>query len=287
MLQGEPSLRHAAGSREQHRSFTRGQVLLALALVGSVLALVCARYDLALSLALVDTSAPWARFAERYGELPGFFALAAAFLATFLRATTSSGTRLQRGLLCLAAAAAMTVALGVADYRLRGDVPGAPPSLAALALTFTLLQLWPARRGRAWAERVEVRRASRTTLWLALGSALFVHPLKLLWGRVRFRDLDAAHAAFSAWYLPQGPTGHASFPSGHTAMAWMLLPGVLLFAQGTRARLVSALLVFGWGSFVALGRVVIGAHYASDVLFATLFALAVVLWAASAAPASA
>jgi membrane-associated phospholipid phosphatase len=254
---------------------TRRAALLALGVVGTVLAVVCARHDLALSLALVDPGARWAGFAERYGELPGFWAVAAAFSLTFLRAAPGSRQRL----VCwLAATVTLTLALGTSYLRLLGETP-TPPALAlTAALSFALFGLCSrAMMGRAWTLHDGARRASRATVWLALASLLFVHPLKLLWGRVRFRDLDAAHAAFSDWYSPQGFTGHASFPSGHAAMAWMLLPCVLLAARGTRARLMLTLLVVAWGTFVALGRVVIGAHYASDVLWSTLFALAVVL----------
>lgn len=256
---------------------TRRAALLALGVVGSALALLCARYDLALSLALVEPDAAWARFAERYGELPGYWAAAAAFVVPFLRATPGSRQRLVRW---LAATVALTLALGVSYLKGLGSTP-TPVALALVAaLTFALLGLCSRRMmGRAWTLHDGVRRASRATVWLALASLLFVHPLKLLWGRVRFRDLDAAHLGFSDWYSPQGFTGHASFPSGHTAMAWLLLPCVLLAARGTPARLVLTLLVVAWGTFVALGRIVIGAHYASDVLWSTLFALAVVLCA--------
>jgi membrane-associated phospholipid phosphatase len=248
--------------------------VLALGVAGTALALLCVRYDLVLSIALANPGAAWARFAERYGELPGFWAVAAAFTVPFLRATRGSKRRLGAR---LAATLTFTLAFGVSHLRLVGASPS--PLLLALtaSLTFATLGLVHGRLGRAWTERVAVRRASRVTVWLALASLLFVQPVKLLWGRVRFRDLDAAHAAFSDWYSPQGLTGHASFPSGHTVMAWLLLPCVLLAARGTLARLVLTLLVVGWGVFVALGRVVIGAHYASDVLLSTLFALAVVL----------
>lgn len=253
---------------------TRRAALLTLAIVGSGLALLCARYDLTVSIALADPSATWARFAERYGELPGFWAAAAAFSVPFLRATPGSARHLATW---LAAALTFTLALGVSQLRLLGSSP-APLALALVAsLTFVLFGLVHGRVGRAWTEHVGVRRASRATVWLSFASLLFVHPVKLLWGRVRFRDLDTTHAAFSAWYSPQGPTGHGSLPSGHTAMAWLLLPCVLLLARGTIARLVLTLLVVAWGAFVGLGRVVIGAHYASDVLLSTLFALLIVL----------
>jgi membrane-associated phospholipid phosphatase len=251
-----------------------------MAVVGSALAVLCAHYDLALSLAWVDPQAAWAQFVDRYGELPGFYVIAAAFLATFLRANSESvRARIARAGLCLASALALTVALAVSYYRGIGAIPPTASIVATLTLVVVLFAFAHGRVGRTWTELAGVRRAASTTLWLALASTLFVHPLKLVWGRVRFRDLDAAHLAFSEWYLPQGLTGHSSFPSGHTAMAWMLLPCVLLFARGTSARRITSLVVVSWGCFVALGRVVIGAHYSSDVVVATLFAFCVVAWA--------
>ena len=75
---------------------------------------------------------------------------------------------------------------------------------------------------------------------------------------------------FTPWFQPRGITGNYSFPSGHTAMGWMLLPILFLIAD---TKTWKNKLVFGsvllWGVIVGLSRIVIGAHYASDVLFST------------------
>ena len=42
-------------------------------------------------------------------------------------------------------------------------------------------------------------------------------------------------------------------------------------------RIIGAVLIIGWGIFVGLSRIVIGAHYASDVLFSTSIAMVVTL----------
>jgi membrane-associated phospholipid phosphatase len=103
-----------------------------------------------------------------------------------------------------------------------------------------------------------------------LNDLLFVQITKTLWGRVRFRDLDALQANFTPWYLPQGITGHRSFPSGHAAMGWMLLPLLLLaLDRGRGVQVATGVLVVTWGVLVAVSRVVVGAHYASDVLFSS------------------
>jgi membrane-associated phospholipid phosphatase len=55
-------------------------------------------------------------------------------------------------------------------------------------------------------------------------------------------------------------------------MGWIFLP--LLIAVKDRKstdplRLLTIILVVGWGLFVGLSRIAVGAHYASDVLFST------------------
>ena len=110
---------------------------------------------------------------------------------------------------------------------------------------------------------------TRITLLTGLIGYLFiVQPLKVFWGRVRFRDLNVLYSNFTAWYLPQGINGNQSFPSGHAAMSFMLVPLVILVWD--KKPIVKSLvvsLVCMWGILVCLSRIVIGAHYATDVLF--------------------
>jgi membrane-associated phospholipid phosphatase len=55
-------------------------------------------------------------------------------------------------------------------------------------------------------------------------------------------------------------------------MGWMLLP-LLIFLSTKKEWIqnVSFVLIFIWGVILASSRVVIGAHYASDVLFGSFF----------------
>ena len=57
-------------------------------------------------------------------------------------------------------------------------------------------------------------------------------------------------------------------------MGWMILPVFLLVQNKSRKiKLLVGSGIVSWGVLVALGRIVIGAHYATDVLFATGIAL--------------
>jgi membrane-associated phospholipid phosphatase len=114
---------------------------------------------------------------------------------------------------------------------------------------------------------------SKVVVAVALfGYVICIQGIKYFWGRVRFRELDAAFSQFSPWYLPQGITGYDSFPSGHAAMGWILLPLLILLVNKKYwIRFSMFILIFIWAVVLASSRVVIGAHYTSDVLFGSFF----------------
>ena len=108
-------------------------------------------------------------------------------------------------------------------------------------------------------------------------------------GRMRYRTMnffgDNAHNGFTPWYVANGKRYgpdeykwlvdthdmYKSFPSGHTCAAGttyalMFLP----IALGVKKKGIKALFIIApicWTGLVAIGRVVAGAHYVSDVLF--------------------
>lgn len=109
-----------------------------------------------------------------------------------------------------------------------------------------------------------------------------IQAVKVLWGRVRFRDLIAAgsYDAFTAWYHPNGINGNMSFPSGHTAGAgtsylMMLLP----FASDKyrQRKNLCFIIPFVYTSIVAFTRLVMGAHYLSDVTMGGIISFSLVL----------
>lgn len=111
---------------------------------------------------------------------------------------------------------------------------------------------------------------------------LCVEGVKYLWGRVRFRDLVAAgnYDAFTSWLLPNGVNGNKSFPSGHTAGAGMSYLMMLLPICSDRFRQkekLCFLLPFVYTSLVALSRLIVGAHYLSDVAVGGAISFSLVL----------
>ncbi len=94
--------------------------------------------------------------------------------------------------------------------------------------------------------------------------------MKYLWGRVRFRDLlaNGNFDAFTPWYVLNGINGNKSFPSGHTAGASMSY--LLMFMPFVSDKLKNKtslcfLIPCVYTSLVAYTRLVMGAHYLSDV----------------------
>lgn len=116
-------------------------------------------------------------------------------------------------------------------------------------------------------------RIALVILLLTIFLTIFVNVTKQLWGRVRFNDLNSNHSNYAPWFLPSGLNSpHQSFPSGHTTQGWMLLPLLIIIKDREWKDPVKILLttfVIGWGLFIAISRVIVGSHYASDVLFST------------------
>jgi membrane-associated phospholipid phosphatase len=102
-----------------------------------------------------------------------------------------------------------------------------------------------------------------------VGGIVSVWVIKIPWGRWAYRDiLEAGNTAlFTPWYLPQGNNGHHSFYSGHTALAFSVVPLILFLNKETSWRNILLAVLLLWGVIVGISRIVIGAHFASDVLF--------------------
>lgn len=264
-----------------------GRIAVGSALFFAVVGTLAAFIDLPLSVAVVNPASGWGTFLADWGELPGYLVAIAGVMVLFrhntarVREVPILSVAAILGLLLLA-----VYGLGrIVDYVL-------PEASTALLLTIGVvlgILLFAASflvGPRAVRELFPV---SRNTVLLALLHPILIVQLgKLLWGRVRFRHLAPGFADFTPWYLPQGITGHESFPSGHAAMGWMLLPiafyltlRFLAARAGSQVRAPGKLaLALVWGTVVLFGvavaasRVVVGPHYLSDVAFSTAVAWA-------------
>jgi membrane-associated phospholipid phosphatase len=222
-----------------------------------ILAIIFGIYDLNISIAVVDENSTWGDFGNVYGELPGW-ALGGIALATFFGGYIKN-LKLQKTPALLIIALGMLLLIFDESFYVGF-------SLIISIIIYTIIT-W----NKDWKNYRTL--ASIIVLLAVINPLLFVETTKILCGRIRFRNLDPGFTNFTPWFLPPGISGGGkSFPSGHTAGGWMLLP--LLIVVKDREikdpyRIVVTVLVIGWGLFVGLSRIVVGAHYASDVLFST------------------
>lgn len=141
---------------------------------------------------------------------------------------------------------------------------------AHIHLWVVLLLVWLWYASWRWARKGEVRlrrKIAFVLLVLALGPGLLVNGLfKAEWGRAR--PVTVTELGGDRFYTPPGVISdqcerNCSFVSGHASMGFF--PLVLAWVFGMRRWLV---LGMASGAVVGLGRMLQGAHFLSDVLFA-------------------
>ncbi|MFX1287173.1 MAG: phosphatase PAP2 family protein [Promethearchaeota archaeon] len=235
-----------------------------------ILAVIFGFFDLAISISVVDQASVWGNFGADYGEAPGY-ALIALSLATLL-GSLFTNLNLQK------IPAYVGIFVGLLFILLIDDESFVNIGWSLIvSLALYVIITWK----KDWKNYRKV--SGIITLLAVVNPLLFVQITKILCGRIRFRDLTVpGYSEFTPWFLPPGLTsGGRSFPSGHAAMGWMFLP--LLIAVKNRKnvdplKILTIILVVGWGLFVGLSRIAVGAHYASDVLFSTAVAIFVTLF---------
>ena len=237
----------------------------------SILAGYFAFTDLQVSIWLADTSSGWARFLEDFGEIPGLLVLySGTFILLLYYLSSTHKFKLIFLPLLFLSATFLSSYFAVILYRgVTGNHSGLQENIFYIGGIFLILNLIAAYRFR----NIKIRKrileyAEKSVLLGFVGYILIIQPIKHIWGRIRFRDLDLLYNNFTPWFLPNGITGHQSFPSGHSAMAWMILPILVLVSQKSKIiKKLSLFIVVFWGLAVPISRIVIGAHYASDALF--------------------
>ena len=240
-------------------------LLISVILVWVILAIIFGIYDLQISIAFVDENSVWGNFGADYGEVPGYGLIAIA-LATYLGGYISN-IKMQKILCAIGiVVGVLYLMLGIADSDVTDTSLG---GTLILSLGIYMIITW----NKDWKEYRKI--SGLISILALLNPLLLVQLIKLMWGRVRFRNLAPLYIDFTHWFLPQGFTDNYSFPSGHTAMSMMFLP--LLISVKDRkindpVKILITVLIIGWGLFVALSRIAVGAHYASDTLFSTGFA---------------
>ncbi len=261
-------------SKEKPR---RGSIVLILLIitlsVWAVLAVVFGLFDLRISIAIVNEKNLFGIFGADYGEGPGW-GIFGVGLVVLIGSAFSNLNKQKIPAYILMAIAMVAFIIGfLIDSE---DLVHYGGFIGFSILIFVVLT-----RNHDW--RSYRNLALIVVLLFVINPALFVTGTKPLFGRVRFRNLTAPpidfYPEYTPWFNPPWfDLKNLSFPSGHTAMGWMLLPLMIpLRNKETWVKITGSVLILGWGFFVGLSRILIGAHYASDVLFSTGVACVVVI----------
>jgi len=245
-----------------------------LIIIWVILAFLLESSDLFISINLYDPAYNWVIFFEKFGEIPGILVVLAGlyiYIVTF-KASSNLKKILITSFLLTACSLMFVFVLLLLSKGITGSSSFFKSNLFFLfliAVLINILIVYLLKKKSTFSARAIL--FSRVTFYtFFIGYILIIQPLKLFWGRVRFRDLAENYSNFSAWYLPQGITGNDSFPSGHATMGWMLITLFVFFtAKSLAKRIALKGLIIIWALSVCISRVVIGAHYTSDVVFAS------------------
>jgi len=235
-----------------------------------ILALIFGFTDLDISKAVVDENSTWGIFGREFGEAPGWGLIAIA-ISTLIGSYDENIKKQKIPAYVITFIGIVLFALGVIDNSSYLMLIGG--SMALSLVLFTLITF-----RKDWGDYRKI--SAVITVLTIINPLLFIQITKIFWGRVRFRDLSSGFIEYTPWFIPQGITGNQSFPSGHTAMGWMSLPLLIpLWKKQWKSsiKIIGTISIIGWGIFVGLSRIAIGAHYSSDVLFSTGIAMMVTL----------
>lgn len=247
-------------------------------------------FDYQISSALFNSSSLFGRFVEAAGELP--FELTASVAGVMLVRSARPDSKASRWL----AALGVLINVGLIGYEIIGSLRVGGKLIAVqLVLTFVLVI----------AANIIAYRLTRDTdpddftRWALMVLAVWVVQaiilnviVKPLWSRPRMRVIEVTPGLnFQPWWVIGNPDkwsyiaagvikdGFKSFASGHTAHAaiGLMLAGLpaAAFTEKLSLRRVVFWVAAVVAALVAFGRIVIGAHFLSDVScgFALVLAL--------------
>ncbi|MGG7078213.1 phosphatase PAP2 family protein [Clostridium sardiniense] len=129
----------------------------------------------------------------------------------------------------------------------------------------------------------ELRNAAIVGVLTFVFVIIVFNSIKFAWGRERYRHMIATGTfdGFSMWLIPQGlASGNEfmSFPSGHSAnaaiMVWItLIPTFVTSLKDKKNWFIGFTAI--WTVLVPISRVIVGAHFASDVTMGVTITLVI------------
>ena len=254
------------------KSSTANKLIIVVFFLWIALAVVFGIYDLVISKFLFNSNDSVAKLVESFGEVPG--ALFIIFTLFIMNTNTKIRNKNYKKLFFIfqIMLSAFLFIYILRTFFVHFGVNFSFLSLEGIALFlgFALVSLFGFYLFKTKFRKFSLKNHlfSKLTLALFILSFVIIEALKLFWGRVRYLDFVNGAGNFSAWYLPQGLTGSYSFPSGHAFFAWVIIPLFLIFTGKKSAwKYVLIILTTLFSLFISYERILMGAHYASDILF--------------------
>ena len=262
----------------------------AIAAILALCLLIGTFFDYQISSALFNSSSLFGRFVEAAGELP--FELTASVAGIMLVRAARSDSKASKWLAVLG----VFINVGLAGYEIVGSLRVGGKLIAfQLVLTFVLVTAVNviAYRLTRDTDPDELTRWALMVLAVWVAQAIILNVIvKPLWSRPRMRVIEVTPGLnFQPWWVIGNPDkwsyiaagvikdGFKSFASGHTAHAaiGLMLAGLpaAAFTEKPSRRRVVFWIAAAVAALVAFGRIVIGAHFLSDVScgFALVLAL--------------
>lgn len=148
-------------------------------------------------------------------------------------------------------------------------------ALAFITVAYAFIKLVDKKHYR------RLRQVAKVGVLLSVLPILVINIIKMNWGRERFRHMTAPFSTFTPWYLPQSLTTNNEFmslPSGHSANSsviyWITLIPLFLPSLKKYEKSISIFSVI-WIIMVMLSRVIVGAHFASDVVMGMTLSISI------------
>ncbi len=196
------------------------------------LAVIFGIFDLEISKNLVNQNSGWAQFLQDYGMIPGLLVILSGVYIyySFIKTKSDVWSYIQKVVFFMVSSGLIFHLL----VQLLGSIATnhliifVIISFAISIIIFIVLHL--KNQVQSALAIIYAKVVVAVAFW---GYVICIQGVKYFWGRFRFRELDAAFSQFTPWYLPQGVTGSDSFPSGHAAMGFILLP-LLIFLSNKK-----------------------------------------------------
>ncbi len=252
---------------------------IVLSIIG-ILLLVFAFTDMNISNAIYNPESKFGLIFEAIGEFPA--AIIATFCTVSLMLTRDKDKSIKYNLGAVGYIVLLIFFSFMAAMLPVKYLHGPKILIPVLMAVYIIISYMIAKKYAA-THKDELRRAAIIGVLTFIFVIIAFNSIKLLWGRERYRHMIevGSFAGYSMWFIPQGfASGNEfmSFPSGHSAnaaiMVWItLIPTFVTSLKDKKNWFIGFAGL--WTVLVPISRIVVGAHFASDVTMGVTITLVI------------